>query len=66
MQDSAFEAVKETIMATQPPLEQPTPSNQPVQPDAPPPEITPPGTDIDQPSPGMPAGDPGTQQPAEI
>ena len=35
-------------------------------PDAPPPEVTPIGPDIDQPAPGMPAGDPGTSQPAEI
>lgn len=53
-------------MATQSPPESPVPSSQPVQPDSPPPEITPVGPDIDQPSPGTPAGDPGTSQPAEI
>ena len=53
-------------MATQPPPESPTPSSQPVAPSAPSPEVTPIGPDIDQPSPGMPAGDPGTSQPAEI
>ena len=53
-------------MATQPPQELPTPSSQPVQPDSPAPEIAPLGPDIDQPSPGTPAGDPGTLQPAEI
>jgi len=52
-------------VATQPPPETPFPG-QPVQPDAPPPEITTPAPDIDLPSPGTPAGDPGTQQPAEI
>ena len=53
-------------MATQPPPESPTPSSQPVQPDAPPPEVAPTSPDIDQPSPGMPGGDPGIAQPAEM
>ncbi len=37
-------------MATQPPPESPQPT-QPAQPDTPPPEIVPPGPDIDQPPP---------------
>jgi len=53
-------------MASQPPPESPVPSSQPVDPGSPPPEVTPIGPDIDQPSPGIPAGDPGTSQPAEI
>ena len=52
-------------MATQPPPESPQPT-QPAQPDAPPPEIVPPGADIDQPAPGVGPGDPGTQQPLQI
>ncbi len=44
-------------MATQPPLEQPTPT-QPAQPDAPPPEIQQPGPDTDVPAPM-----PGTTEP---
>ena len=54
------------MMATQPPPESPVPDSQPVQPDSPPPEVTPIGPDIDQPSPGILPGDPGTRQPAEI
>jgi hypothetical protein len=55
----------ETIMATQPPTELPVPDSQPADPGSAPPEIAPPGPDIDQPSPGT-IGDPGTSQPAEI
>ncbi len=47
-------------MATNPgdiPADVPQPS-QPVTPDAPPPEINPPGHDIDVPAPGAPSGDP--------
>lgn len=53
-------------MATQPPLESPTPDNTPVDPGGPAPEFNPPQPDFDQPSPGMPSTDPGTQQPPEM
>lgn len=53
-------------MATQPPPESPTPSPQPVDPGGPPAEFPTTSPDIDQPSPGTPAGDPGTAQPTEI
>ena len=53
----------EATMASQPYPEQPGQPTQPAQPDAPPPEIAPPGPDIDVPAPGMPAGDPGTANP---
>lgn len=39
-------------MATQPPPELPPQPSQPAQPDTTPPEISPPGPDIDIPSPG--------------
>ncbi len=49
-------------MATQPPPEQPQPT-QPAQPDAPPPEVTPIGPDIDVPAPGQSPGDPAPANP---
>ncbi len=42
-------------MATQPFPEQPVQPTQPAQPDVPPPEIVPPGPDIDIPAPGQPS-----------
>ena len=53
-------------MASVPPEETPMPSGEPVDPASMPPEISPPGGDTDVPDPAMPAGDPGTSQPAEI
>jgi hypothetical protein len=55
----------ETIMATQPPQEFPVPDSQPVAPDPAPAEFPSPAPDFDQPSPGIPAGDPGTAQPLQ-
>lgn len=49
-------------METIPPAEIPQPS-QPAQPTAPPPEISPPGPDIDVPD-AAPAGDPAPSQPS--
>lgn len=53
-------------MATQPPQEMPPPDNQPVQPDTPPAEYPGATPDFDQPSPGTPGTDPGTDQPLQM
>jgi hypothetical protein len=52
----------ESIMATQPPAEFPTPSS-PAEPTTPPPEFNPPAPDIDVPDPGAPSTDPAPIQP---
>jgi hypothetical protein len=48
-------------MATTPPNEVPAQPTQPAQPDTPPPEVNPPGHDIDVPAPGAPSEDPTGQ-----